>query len=431
MRVGLYTFGCKLNQYETEALAAAFRAAGHDVGGVRDERDLYIVNTCTVTSKGEQKARRLVRELARERGDSVVVVTGCYAETDAPAVERLGANVVCVPQSEKPVLLRVGSLLPAGAHGLDLREGVLDALRGATQAGNTGAFSYSVPRTTFHARASVKIQDGCDYGCTYCRVPLARGKGVSRDATSVVAEAAALEAAGYREIVVTGVNIAAWTDGERGLEWLLGKLLSQTRLPRFRLSSLEPEKVRGPLLEILGHERVCPHFHLPVQSLADPVLRRMGRRYTAAGVRDAVRALRDRADDPFVAADVIAGFPGESREDHEATVAGLRELGIARLHVFPFSPRPGTAAAEMRPRTPERVRDERTAELRKISIGLHRSYTGRWLGRSVDVLVEEPGRGTSGNYLKVALPADSAGRGELVRVVLRDVQGVLSGIAEG
>ena len=432
MRVALYTFGCKLNQYETEALAAAFRGAGHAVSDIHGSSDLYIVSTCTVTSKSEQKARRLIRALSRQEDKPVVIVTGCYAQTDAAAVERLGPNVVCLPQDRKHALLELPAHVGGTAWrdaGSELAAYVRTTLARAAPPRGEAAFAYSMPQTTFHARAYLKIQDGCDYRCAYCRVPLARGPSVSRDAGEVLAEALALEGAGYRELVVTGVNIASYAGSGGGLAELLGTLLAGARLSRIRLSSLEPERLRGGLLDVIGHERICPHFHLPVQSLSDRVLGAMGRRYLSADVRAAAAALRARRDDPFIAADVIAGFPGESAADHEATVATIREIGFSQLHVFPFSPRPGTAAWGTGPRTPERVRDERAGELRAISAALHREYADRWMGRQVEVLVEEPGRGTSGNYLKVRLEPPLAQRGEVVSVVLGRVGGRIEGIS--
>lgn len=431
MRVAFHTFGCKLNQYETEALAQSFRAAGHEVGALGRGADLYVVNTCTVTSKSEQKARRLVRALCQQESDAVVVVTGCYAQTDAEAVQGLGDNVLCLTQERKHLLLDLGGRLPARAD----REpaAFLDRVRAGLTAPEAGGspFAYAVVRTTFHARATLKIQDGCDYGCAYCRVPLARGRAVSRASGDVLAEARALEAAGHREIVLTGVNIAAYADGGMGLADLIRAVLLETRESRLRLSSLEPERLRGPLLDVVAEERVCPHFHLPVQSGSDPVLLAMKRRYGVREVAAAVSALRAAKGDPFIAADLIAGFPGESAEDHAMTVSLVQSAGFSQLHVFPFSPRPGTAAWSMTPRVPERVRDERTRELRALSARLHEDYVARWVGRRVDVLVEEAGRGTSGNYLKVRLRGAAAPRGALFSVVLAQEQGELVGAFPG
>jgi threonylcarbamoyladenosine tRNA methylthiotransferase MtaB len=431
MRVALHTFGCKLNQYETEALAQAFRAAGHDVGALGSGGDLYVVNTCTVTSKSEQKARRLVRALCQQEPDAVVVVTGCYAQTDAQAVEQLGDNVVCLPQERKHLLLDLGGGLPVDPE--QDPAAFLQLVRTRLSAPVVGAspFAYAVATTTFHARATLKIQDGCDYGCAYCRVPLARGRAVSRPAGEVLAEARTLEEAGYREIVLTGVNIAAYAEGGMGLAELVRSVLGQTRLARLRLSSLEPEQLRGALLEVVAESRVCPHFHLPVQSGSDAVLRSMKRRYRSLDVAAAVGSLRDAAGDPFIAADLIAGFPGESEADHALTVSLVQSAGFSQLHVFPFSPRPGTAAWSMTPRVPERVRDERTRELRGMSALLHESYVTRWVGRRVDVLVEDGGRGTSANYLKVRLRGSGVPRGGLLNVLLARVDGELVGTFPG
>ena len=415
MRVGFHTFGCKLNQYETEALASPLRSQGFAVVSARQDAEVYIVNTCTVTSRADHKARAFIRGLARAHPDSQIVVTGCSAQLEAESLASLAKNVVVVAQSEKAVLLDLPRFLE------EAREG-----RGRPAGGLTDPFALHASESSFHTRAFLKIQDGCDSRCAYCRVPLARGPSVSLASDEVVRRAGELEQRGCREIVLTGVNISAWRSGGQGLEGLLLSLLAATRQPRLRLSSLEPDAISEGLATVLRDPRICPHFHLPVQSGSDSVLSRMKRRYRAEKVREGVALLRAAKASPFLAADILVGFPGETEEDHAATRQLIEDLKFSALHVFPFSPRPGTAAASFKPRVPERVRDMRARELRDRSRQLSDRYARSWVGADVEVLLEKreglAAEGTSENYLKVVVRGLPAGevRGRIARARISD-----------
>ncbi|MBN1835618.1 MAG: tRNA (N(6)-L-threonylcarbamoyladenosine(37)-C(2))-methylthiotransferase MtaB [Spirochaetales bacterium] len=426
MKASVYTFGCKLNQYESEALASALRSQGFSLVPVSDAADLYVLNTCTVTSRSEQKARRLIRKLSRERTGSLVLVTGCYAQLNRRDIEVLGANVRVISQEDKSRLLELPRTLGAGS-GLPEWDRALPSLTGA--AGQADLFAYQVEHFSFHSRGFLKIQDGCDGRCAYCRVPLARGGSVSLEADQVVARLRALEQAGYREVVLTGVDIS---DYRGGLGPLLRRLLAETEGVRLRLSSLEPERISAELADAASHPRVRPHFHVPVQSGSPRILSAMRRRYGIEAVERAVALLRQAKNDPFLAADMIVGFPGESDEDFQGSRELVERLELSALHVFPFSPRPGTAAMDMRPRVPERVRDLRAHELLCLSDAMRRRYAERWAGRRVEAVLEEPHaggwaaggaawRGLTENYLQARIYGVPEGRGragELVEVEL-------------
>lgn len=421
-RVAFHTFGCKLNQFESEALASSFLQQGFAVVGAGEEADVHVVNTCTVTSRADHKARSLIRGLAREHARALLLVTGCSAQVEARALSALAPNVMVIPQSEKSRLLTLPKDL---AEALEQEEDPAVRLRESLKAAPPGdPFAMAATDFSFHTRAFLKIQDGCDCQCAYCRVPLARGGSVSLDLDDVLHRAAELEARGRREIVLTGVNISAWRAGGAGLPELLRRLLRGTSRVRFRLTSIEPESITVELSEALSDARVCAHFHIPVQSGSDPVLARMCRRYRAWRVRDGIRLLREARKDPFIAADILVGFPGETADDFTATRELIIESNLAALHVFPFSPRPGTAAASMKPVVPERIRRDRAASLVALSRELSRAYSRRWVGREVDVLLEgEQGtaaRGVSDNYLKVSVseaPVEAV-PGRMVRTLL-------------
>ena len=267
------------------------------------------------------------------------------------------------------------------------------------------AFALTAGAHSFHTRAYLKVQDGCNARCSYCRVPLARGPSTSLAPQEAVRRAAELEEAGHREIIITGVNISLYRSGGITLPELLGRLLDGTRHARFRLSSLEPESITESLAAVMAHPRICPHFHVPVQSGADGVFARMKRPYRADGVAAAIARVRAAKNDPFLAADIIVGFPGETVDDFAATSRIVTSMEFAALHVFPFSPRPGTVAATMRPIVPEHVRFQRTKELMDLSRRSSAAYTRSWVGRDVEVLVEgrkaQHFKGVTGNYLKL------------------------------
>lgn len=422
MRVGFHTFGCKLNQHETEALASAFRLAGLDVGTARADADLYLVNTCTVTAAGDHKARALVRALLRDHPDAAVVVTGCSAQLEAAAFSALGDRVVVVPQDRKDRLLGLPELLRAAGGAEPPRAEAIG--RFAVGAASGGPFAFRIAEPSFHTRAFLKVQDGCDRRCAYCRVPLARGRSVSLPSEEAASRAADLEERGFREIVVTGVNISAWRESGSGLPRLLERLLAGTRRARIRVSSLEPEAIDETLGAVLADPRVCPHFHLPVQSGSDRMLEAMGRRYDAGIVVSAVTLLRRVKDDPFIAADMLTGFPGETDEDFGLSRSLVERLAFARLHVFPYSPRPGTPAASLKAQVAERIRGQRAGVLRSVSRGLAHTYRARWEGREIEALLEKgcAGRwlGVSGNYLKTWIGGvpEAEARGSLIRAVM-------------
>ena len=383
------------------------------------DAEAYIVNTCTVTARADHKARALIRGLARSRPDALLLVTGCSAQLEGAALASLAKNIIVVPQAEKSMLL-------------DLPR-ILEEARGPTSSAETRTelrkgnppdpFAFTVKELSFHSRAFLKIQDGCDSWCSYCRVPQARGPSISLGAAEVVRRAAKFESDGYRELVITGVNISAWNEGSLRLPDLLRELLSGTQQSRIRLSSLEPESITTDLGRVLSEDRICPHFHIPVQSGSDVILEAMKRRYSIGRIAEGVSLLRAVKDTPFIAADVIVGFPGETEEDFDGTRCMVRALGFSALHIFPFSARPGTAAAALRPMIPERIRYQRARELAGIAREQSEAYVRSWVGKEVEVLFEKGKddrlHGISGNYLKVDVeraPNDAWGRLARVKI---------------
>ncbi len=399
MNVCVYTLGCRLNQCESEAIADSFSQEGFTIVGEREAADLYIVNTCTVTSKAEQKARRMIRKFAAL---APTLATGCYAQVNEEELKSLSDQVIVVSLEKKAHLLKLAKHLKASLEaGFDLKSGCL-----SFSDGEASVFDYDAASFSYHSRAYLKVQDGCDNECAYCRVHIARGKAVSLASATVVERALALEAAGFSEIMLTGVNLTMYDHTNRGLGGLLEELLASLgEGVRLRLSSLEPDHIDDRLLATLADPRMQPHFHIPVQSASNKVLARVNRHYAIEDLSAILDRLREVKSDPFIAGDVITGLPGEGDEEFEATFRYFRDQKFAQMHVFPFSPRPDTPLFKAKDRVPESVRDERAKRLRDLSDELYLEYLMRQSGKPTEVVLQKRKGGfwygLSGNYLEV------------------------------
>lgn len=399
MNVCVYTLGCRLNQCESEAIADSFTQEGFTVVGEEDQAQLYVVNTCTVTSKAEQKARRMIRKFASV---GVVLATGCYAQVNEEELKGLSDQVIVVPLEKKAHLLKLAKHLKASlVAGFDVRQGCL-----SFSDGQASVFDYDAASFAYHSRAYLKVQDGCDNSCSYCRVHIARGKAVTLERETVIERALALEAAGFSEIMLTGVNLTMYDHRGEGLGGLLETLLSRLGSDiRLRLSSMEPDHIDDRLLSVLSDKRMQPHFHIPVQSGSDVMLKRVDRHYTIEELSRILERLRASKEDPFLAADVITGLPGEGDAEFETSFEFFESQQFSQLHVFPFSPRPDTPLFKAVDRVPESIRDERALRMRNLSAELHDTYKLRQLGKPTEVILQNRKGGywygLSANYLDV------------------------------
>ncbi len=418
MKVFIFTLGCRVNQCESEAVAESFAKRNHEILKSYNDADLTIVNTCTVTSKAEQKARREIRLFAKQ---SPVLVTGCYAQVNPKEIEELADNVVVLPLMRKPELLGLSAFLDEHRE-LDTLSAIREFAKERRE-GYGALFVFAPSQFSYHSRSYLKIQDGCDNNCGFCRVHIARGPSRSLDADEVVRRALEIEKKGYHEIVLTGVNLTMYDHTGRGLGGLLQKLLGAVGPDmRFRLSSLEPDHIDDLLLEQLKDSRMQPYFHIPIQSAADKVIKRINRTYDSSHLEYVISTLRQIKDDPFLACDIITGLPGEGDEEFEISRSFLERHGFALMHVFPFSPRPDTALYRAKDRVPENIRDERALVLRELSAKLNKAYTERQVGKEAEIILE--GRrfghwhGLTGNYLKLDVSdvPDGAAVGDLFRV---------------
>jgi threonylcarbamoyladenosine tRNA methylthiotransferase MtaB len=418
----LVTFGCKVNQCDSAGMAQGLTARGWRLAPAGVAPDLALVNTCTVTARADQEARQAVRRLAREYPGVPIWVTGCYAQRAPQEVAALPGVAGVAGNREKPRLAElVAGPAPPG----------LSRCVGAY--GAEEAF-HPWPLRPFpgQTRARLKIQDGCSHGCTYCIVPMVRGPRRSLAPEGVAAALKGLAQLNYREVVLTGVDLGQYgqdQDPSLNLADLVKRLRAQALPLRVRLSSLEPQEVTGALLDALaGWPEFCPHFHLPLQSGAARVLAAMGRPYSPQDFRDLAGEIHRLFPDAALGLDVLVGFPGETTRDFEETYALVAALPATYLHVFPFSPRPGTAAAQMPPLpAPEGQRRARIMrDLGRVKKG---QFLQAQLGKLREVLVEGPAResgwltGLSDNYLRVLLPGPPEWRNRLLKVQTAGVQG--------
>lgn len=418
-KIAITTLGCKINQFESAAMTQALEKDGFSIVPFSEPADIYLINSCTVTAKTDAESRRLIRRATRLNPDAKVVVTGCYAQmSGAEILELPGVNLV-LGNSEKRDI--VALLKEAGDEPKSVVSDIFQARSGE-----------GTPLETFaeHTRAFLQVQNGCDARCAYCIVPFARGASRSVAPAEAVQGMAAFVAQGFKEIVLTGIHLGGYGLDLTPATDLLGLLkLAEERVPvnRVRVGSVEPTEVPPEMVAFLaGSEKVCPHLHLPLQSGSDAVLARMNRGYDTKLFRDVVHSLVQAVPDICIGTDIIAGFPGETDAEFEETYRFLDELPLAYLHVFPFSLRPGTPAATMKPQVQSRVIKDRAEALRLLSERKNHVYAGRFVGRDLQVLVQRDAGGRKGlsrNYLPVLVEDAESLVNREVTVRITGVQG--------
>ncbi|MBI4216721.1 MAG: MiaB/RimO family radical SAM methylthiotransferase [Chloroflexi bacterium] len=404
-RVALASLGCKLNQAEVQALARRFTQAGYSLAQEGEPYDIFVLNTCAVTRTADRKSRHLLRLAQRRQPQAFVVATGCGAQRSSQSLASLIGRGLVVGNEEKEDLVSlVAARLPPGP-------------------------GQTPPAPVGRTRALVKIQSGCALSCAYCIVPRLRGQSHSIPPDTIVAEAQARHAEGCQEVALTGTWPSGYERGraERGqgrpLEALLKRLLAETAIPRLRLPSLFPQDLTEELMALFATGRLCRHLHLPLQSGSEAVLRRMGRPYTAASFRAQVERAQQSIPGLAITTDVIAAFPGESEAEFQEGLGLCRALGLAAIHVFPFSPRPGTRAAALPGQVAEPVKKERARHLRELSRQGSLAFRKGQLGQRLPALWEgekSPSvwSGLTDNYLRVMAPGRGNLRGRVLPVRL-------------
>lgn len=398
MKVAFYTLGCKMNQYETQAMEQLLRQRGHQVVDFSGEADAYVVNTCSVTAVSDQKSRKVLHRVRREHPGALLAVCGCYPQTHQEDMAALDVDLI---------------------SGTGDRAGFLDLLEEAARERRLiESIDRSFDRRTFEVlpagggenrtRAMLKVEDGCVNFCSYCIIPYARGPVRSAPLDVVVEQARALAAQGYREIVITGIEISSWGQDLKNGETLIDLLEAVcTAAPavRIRLGSLEPRTITEEFCRrAAALPNLCPQFHLSMQSGCDDTLKRMNRKYDTTRYAQSVALLNQYFDHPAVTTDLITGFPEETEEEFAQTLDFIRRCGFAQMHIFPYSVRPGTPAAKMR-QVPKAVKEERARQAAAVAEALHRNYLAACVGAVYPVLFEQPkdGRyfGHAPNYMEV------------------------------
>ena len=398
MRVAIYTLGCKVNQYETQAMEQELRSRGHETVDFTGEADAYVVNTCSVTAVSDQKSRQVIHRVQRDRPGAVVAVCGCYSQTHPDDVRKLGVDLIAgtgdrtgfirlleeavaerrqIEAIDQPFERRVFEVLPAGG----------------------------LPERT---RAMLKVEDGCVNFCTYCIIPYARGRVRSLPISAAAEQTRRMASEGYREIVVTGIEISSWGQdlktGETLMD-LLEAICAAAPAVRFRLGSLEPRTITEDFCRRAASlKNLCPQFHLSLQSGCDETLRRMNRKYDTARFAQSVDLLNQYFEHPAVTTDLITGFPEETEAEFSQTLDFIRRCGFAQMHIFPYSIRPGTPAADMH-QVPKAVKEERARRAAQAAAELHREYLAACVGAVYPVLFEQPRGeryfGHAPNYMEV------------------------------
>ncbi|MCX7763482.1 MAG: tRNA (N(6)-L-threonylcarbamoyladenosine(37)-C(2))-methylthiotransferase MtaB [Bacteroidia bacterium] len=411
-RIALHTLGCKLNFSETATLARQLVAAGHTLTDWDAPAEVYILNTCTVTHQAERKAHKLLRQVHRRSPDALIVVTGCYAQLRPEKLAEEAGVALVATNAQKPFLAQaIEELLQGNSPQLPMRR---------FQPQEFWISSSGEGRT----RAFLKVQDGCDYKCSFCTVPQARGPSRSAPPEVVLQEALRLAEAGFKEIVLTGVNLGDYGK-PHGVSFLSLLRYLEKEVPptvrRFRLSSIEPNLLSDDILNFIAdHERWAPHFHLPLQSGSDRMLGRMRRRYRRYLYENRIEAIRKRFPLAGIGVDVIVGFPGETEEDFEETRRFLADLPVSYFHVFPYSERPGTPAASFPDQVPWEKRLLRSEILREISLRKRLTFAQGCQGYTLHALMENETEGLTENYLRIQLK-EPASAGELIPIQLSSV----------
>ncbi len=421
-KAALHNLGCKVNAYETEAMQEILENAGYEIVPFAEIADIYIINTCTVTNIADRKSRQMLHRARKQNPDAIIVAAGCYAQAQENEKHPIEPCVdIVIGNNRKKDLLQI----------LKQYELQRQKTKEVIDINHTKEYeTLHLTKTGEHTRAYIKVQDGCNQFCSYCIIPLARGRVRSRTTEDVVKEVTALAENGYKEVVLTGIHLSSYgLDLEQGNS-LLSLILAVHKIEgiqRIRLGSLEPRIITEEFARtIAALPKICPHFHLSLQSGCDATLKRMNRRYTSEEYYEKCVLLRKYFDHPALTTDVIVGFPGETEEEFAASKAFVNKVDFYETHIFKYSRREGTKAAVMDGQVPEPVKTRRSNEMLEMGIEKQRKYEESFLGKEVEVLIEEPamldGRqvqsGHTREYLKVVLEGNENRQNELVKLRL-------------
>ena len=422
-KVALHNLGCKVNAYETEAMQEMLEHAGYEIVPFQEGADIYVINTCTVTNIADRKSRQMLHRARKMNPDAVVVAAGCYVQAQAEKQVIDPCIDIVLGNNKKQDLLTALQAYEE-AHG-DLRE-VIDI-------NHTKEYeNLHLTKQGEHTRAYIKVQDGCNQFCSYCIIPYARGRVRSRAKEDVVAEVTDLAKNGYQEVVLTGIHLSSYGidfENEDNLLSLIRAVHEIEGIKRIRLGSLEPRIITEEFVQaIAALPKMCPHFHLSLQSGCNETLKRMNRRYTSEEFYEKCKILRKYFEKPALTTDVIVGFPQETEEEFETTYEFLKKICFYETHIFKYSKREGTKAAVMQGQIPEQIKAKRSARLIELGEKNRRAYEESFLGKTVEVLVEEKSdvngkemwTGHTKEYMKIALESEKNLQNCILNVQIKD-----------
>ena len=425
-KVAFYTLGCKVNQYETEAMLEMFKEDGYEQVDSEEYADVYVINTCTVTHMSDRKSRQYIRRMKKKNPNAIIAVVGCYSQVSPEEILEIDeVNLVMGTNERRTIVDEIKKL--EIVEGEKKASTVDDIMK--VRAFEEIEISQSNGRT----RAFMKIQDGCDRFCTYCIIPYARGGKVrSRDMESIINEAKTLAENGYEEVVLTGIHVASYgkdiKDENVTLLDVIKKINEIDGIKRIRTSSVEPILFTDEFVnEVSKMEKVMPHYHLSLQSGCDETLKRMNRRYTTAEYKEIVDKLRREIPDVAITTDVIVGFPGETEEEFEQTYNFLKDIELSQMHIFKYSPRKGTKAADMDNQVNPQIKHERSEKLLQLNKDNFKKFASRMLNKEFDVLFEQSigdnkYEGLTPNYLKTIIESDEDITGKILKVKITEVK---------
>lgn len=423
-KVAFHTIGCKVNQYETEAMKELFEKSGYKVVDEEDIADVYVINTCTITNLGDRKSRKYMRRAKSINPESIVAVVGCYAQTAPTEVMEIEEVDLVIGTKDRNRIVELSEQVAQERRKINIVSNIMD---------QHDFEEMNISNVHGKTRAFLKIQEGCNQFCSYCIIPYARGPIRSRDIDNIYSEAKKLIMNGFKEIVLTGIHVASYGKdlGDLRLIDVIEKVHEINGIERIRLSSIEPTIMTREFLDrLIKLPKVCDHFHLSLQSGSNTVLKRMNRKYTTEEYRNIVNLIREYMPNVGITTDIIVGFPGETEEEFNETCRFVEAIGFSKIHVFPYSPRAGTPAAKRKDQISGDIKHNRSKRLIKIGEETAKKFMKSFIEETKDVLFEEQSKrnknfieGYTTNYIRVLAQGDSSLEGKIVPVKLKKVEG--------
>ena len=431
-RVAFYTLGCKVNQYETEAMEEIFQKRGYKIVDSSQESDIYVINTCTVTNLSDRKSRQFIRRAKRANKGSIVVAVGCYSQVAPDEVESIEGVDIVIGTTDREKIVDLCEEAKLNNKKINIVKSIK---------GHKDFEDLNIVDLKSKTRAYIKIQEGCNQFCSYCIIPYARGPIRSRALEDIVKETERLSKAGFKEIILTGIHVASYGKDLNNINLLnvIDEVSKIEGIERIRLSSVEPTLINeGFMKKIINIKEVCDHFHLSLQSGSDTVLDRMNRKYTTSEYKDIVKLIRKYMPDAGITTDIIVGFPGETKEEFEETYNFVKEIGFSRIHVFKYSPRKGTPASEFKDQIHGNIKHSRSEKLISLGEDLMEDFNNNFIGKTMEVLFEEENKeplkfveGYTTNYIRVKSQALEDIKGKILPVeIIKKENDILIGKIE-